>query len=106
VARYPVRLPTRGCKVVRSTEYARPRGENAIRRVRNFAHMRGMTFACTIQVSYMVVGWIKIAQGTNLACEVLDCTDGKSMVDFANVRGKAVCTFERLFCIEERIRAG
>jgi len=29
----------------------------------------------------------------------------KSKVDFANVRGRAVCTFKRLFCVEEWIRA-
>lgn len=92
---------------MRSTEYARPIGENVIRRVRDFAHTRGMTFACTILVSYMDYRVDQnSSRSTDLAYKVLGCTDGKSKVDFTNVRGRAVCTIKRLFCVEERIRAG
>lgn len=59
--------------------------------------MRGGTFTCIIQVSYLDHRVDQnISSGTDPACGVLGCTEGKSQVDFANVRGRAVCTFERL----------
>lgn len=74
---------------------------------RNFAQMRGKVFACIIKVRCM---YCRLDQnsssGTDLAYEVLGCTNGKSKVDFANVRGRAACTFERLFSVEERMTVG
>jgi len=80
---------------VRLIKYTRPIGENVIRRIRNFAYIRGMAFAYIIQVSYIDYRVdLNSLSGTNLAYKVLGCTDGKSKVDFINVRGRVVYTFK------------